>query len=85
MTTAVLLALLLVTTFAAWLTVHLALCARLARVLQPKLLVALLLLPPTCALAGYWGFKFGHKRMVVAWGLCLVTYAVLWTALSATH
>ncbi len=82
MTATLLLALLLVVTFALWLTVHLALCARLVGTLRPKALVALLLLPPTAPLAGYWGLKFGHKRLVIVWALCIATYATTWLVLS---
>ena len=83
MTATLLLALLLVTTFALWLTVHLVLCARLAVVLRPKVLIALLVLPPTAALAAYWGAKFGHKRLVALWALCIVSYAGAWIALAS--
>jgi hypothetical protein len=83
MTATLLLALLLVTTFALWLTVHVVLCARLAAVLRPRVLFALLLVPPTAALAAYWGVKFGHKRLVVFWGLCVFSYALTWFALAS--
>lgn len=85
MTATVLLALLLVAMFALWLTLHLALCARLLGVLRPRALFGLLLFPPTCALAGYFGLKFGHKRLVVAWGSCAVAYVALWLTLPFSH
>jgi hypothetical protein len=85
LTATALFALLLVLAFALWLTVHLLLCARLIVALRPKPLVALLLLPPTAVLAAYWGVKFGHKRLVLVWGLCLLLYAGAWLALTVNN
>jgi hypothetical protein len=70
-----LLAAVLVLSFAAWLTVHLVLVARLL-FRSPRWLSLLALFPPLAPLAPYWGYQTGLRKSALAWGAALGTYAV---------
>jgi len=64
---------LLVGSFAALITVHLALAAGLVRRRPHWQGAAALVLPP---LAPYWGFRVGMRRRAIAWVAALCVYAV---------
>ncbi|HTM46340.1 MAG TPA: hypothetical protein VL137_15375 [Polyangiaceae bacterium] len=70
-----LLAATLVLSFAAWLTLHVVLVARLL-FRSPRWMSLLALLPPLAPLAPYWGYQTGLRRSAISWGAALAAYAV---------
>jgi len=63
----------LVLSFAAWLTLHLALVWRLwSR--APRWLSLLALLPPLAPLAPYWAYQTGLRKSALSWGALLMLY-----------
>jgi hypothetical protein len=64
----------LVLAFATWVTVHIALSARLALSARPRWrgLVALVVLPS----APMYGFRAGFRRLSTAWLLAILVYLV---------
>ena len=70
------LGLVLVLSFASWLTVHLAIAFELFAS-PPRWRALICLLPPLSPLAAYWALRQGMYRRAAAWGASGLGYLVL--------
>jgi hypothetical protein len=66
----------LITCFASWLTVHLAITLELLG-RAPRWRGAACLLPPLSPLAAYWALRQGMHRRAALWGASCLGYLVL--------
>ena len=67
----------LIVTFATWLTVHACLAYGLIRRSEFRTAGWLLLLPPTCLAAPYWGLRAGLRWHSGFWLVSLLAYGAL--------
>ena len=73
----------LLTSFALWLTSHLSLAWGIARRHSPRWHGLVVLLPVVAWLAPYWGFREGMALRASIWCLSLGAYIIsLWAALA---